>query len=93
VTTNVATCDRCGAEVLWVVMEDTGKKMPIDVVPADNGTVVILGATARVLTKAQREKFANGGRRFYRPHFGCKPTARVLPPNVAVGPWHRRGGR
>lgn len=74
----MSSCRSCGAEILWITMEDSGKKMPIDVVPDDaNGTVVILGGTkGRVCTRSELVHYAACGRRFYRSHFATCPNAR-----------------
>ncbi len=51
-------------------MEDTGKKLPIEAVPHNDGTVVILGGTSgRVCKRSELAHYAFSGLKFYKPHF------------------------
>ena len=74
----MAHCSSCGAEIRWITLEDSGKKMPIDVAPDDaNGTVVLTaGDKGKVCTRAELVHYAFGGRRFYKPHFPRRCTDR-----------------
>lgn len=37
--TGAATCDDCGARVVYVIMTATSKRMPVDPIPVDDGNV------------------------------------------------------
>lgn len=48
-------CRSCGEEVLWVKLEN-GKTMPVDVLPAENGNVLVKpGGMGAVMTEAELE--------------------------------------
>ncbi len=38
-----AKCKSCGAPVLWLTHRGTGKAMPIDVEPSEDGNVILFG--------------------------------------------------
>lgn len=85
-------CSHCGAEIRWITMEDTGKKLAIDIAPDDaHGTVLITaGDKGKVLTRAELVHYAACGRRFYTTHFPsrCKAASAPakLPENVVRFP-------
>lgn len=37
--TGAATCDECGARIVFVIMTATGKRVPVDPIPVDDGNV------------------------------------------------------
>ena len=70
---NTSLCKSCKAEILWVTMQDSGKKQPLDVVPTEGGSIVVMGEKARVLKVADRARYVGAGNRLYVSHFAtCK---------------------
>lgn len=75
-------CDSCGAPIFWAVSAATGRRMPIDEHPVENGNVVIDGdprslqarttLTATVL--GPLEALAHDGE-LYVSHFVTCPDA------------------
>ena len=65
---NKGTCSSCRCSVFWVVMAKTGKRMPVNVVPAANGTIVI-GADGLGYVDT------NPGRAKFLSHFATCPNA------------------
>lgn len=75
-------CDSCGTEIFWAINAATGKRMPIDPDPRDDGNVVItgdprsitdrLGLAAQVL--GPLEALAHDGE-LYVSHFATCPDA------------------
>jgi hypothetical protein len=81
----MAACRSCEAEVRWVVVVASGKRMPLDPQPVADGNVVLLSGneTVRVLSKAEAERRAaqpGGPGPLYKSHFATCPN----------GPAHRR---
>lgn len=37
-----AACSSCGAEIVWAVHQGSGKRMPVDAAPAENGNVRLM---------------------------------------------------
>jgi hypothetical protein len=40
-TVHPSKCSSCGADIFWARNEKTGKRMPVDVEPVDNGNVLL----------------------------------------------------
>jgi hypothetical protein len=40
----VSACDRCGATVWWAVTQASGKRIPVDPWPCDDGNLRVCGA-------------------------------------------------
>lgn len=66
-----ATCSSCGASIIWVKTA-AGRSMPIDLVPCDDGNVVVEDGTARTLRKGV-EPPANVSK--FKSHFATCPNA------------------
>ena len=62
----MSSCRTCRAPLVWAYTE-TGKRMPFDAHPAEDGSWVIRNGTAAY------DPFARGPR--YRPHFATCPDA------------------
>jgi hypothetical protein len=71
-------CSSCGAPVIWATTAAKGKPMPVDVAPADDGTVLL---TARPGRSPLAEVVAVGqdgllaGEELRRSHFSTCPDA------------------
>lgn len=66
-------CSSCKAEIRWVTMQDSKKWQPLNVVPTEGGTIVVMGDKARVLKRADRQRYLGAGNRLYVSHFAtCK---------------------
>ena len=71
-------CRSCKAEILWVEFEATGKRMPIDALPADDGNVTV---TYRANTQQlfalvlRRDEDPPENRNLYTSHFVTCPDA------------------
>ena len=71
-TPSRATCRSCGAPILWVVSAASGKAMPVDADPVEDGNVTLDGLTATVHPAGQGDLLGDAGPR-YRSHFAtCK---------------------
>lgn len=66
-----AKCRSCGAPVFWVSIPKTGKRMPLNAAPSDNGTLVLIDADNAVVL-SQDELAATTDRR-YVSHFATCP--------------------
>lgn len=70
----MSTCRGCGAEITWT-RTMTGRRMPIDPEPVEDGNIRLLGTNfvgeeiARVTTKAERRQAIREGKPLYRSHF------------------------
>lgn len=77
---DVLTCRRCPADILFAKSASTGKVMPVDAKPYEDGNVRIDSVrgeiVARVLTNAQREQAKRDGIPLYKNHFAtCSAAA------------------
>lgn len=62
-------CRSCGAALLWVKSETTGKNMPLDATPSPDGTIQVTDGVARVVKRME----CHGD--LYVSHFVTCPTA------------------
>lgn len=73
-----AACKSCGAPIRWVEMK-SGKTMPLNIAPVDDGNVVILRDLAIVLSEGERAEELQMPPAFrrplYRSHFSTCPNA------------------
>lgn len=67
----MANCKSCNAEIEWVESERTGKPMPLDAGPIENGNLVVVNGRARGFT-AEDVRLARERR---RSHFASCPNA------------------
>ena len=71
-------CKSCGAAIVWVTMEGSGKAMPLDVTPSrEMGTIVVSpdGKTGTVLSGLTLAAAKTEGRLAYLSHFASCPRA------------------
>jgi hypothetical protein len=66
-------CRSCGAEVVWLVHEGTGKPAPIDAEPNPAGNVVRVGESGYLIAPAARGDAELIPRKRYMPHFASCP--------------------
>lgn len=74
--TQPSECRSCGAKVLWVEFQ-SGKRAPVDAIPAKDGTFVLTHRPAEnklLAEKFHREWHAINRRRF-NSHFSTCPNA------------------
>lgn len=72
---SASTCRDCGRPMWWARTEN-GRAMPLDVMPFDDGNVVIVGTVdirnstplVHVLTKADRAEGTHDGRQRFKMH-------------------------
>jgi hypothetical protein len=75
------TCKSCGVEIIWRRSINSGKAMPIDADPADNGNVRLVGsAECEVVPRGDLEQARADGEVLRLSHFVTCPDA----------PTHRR---
>ena len=75
-------CKSCGADILWVTNRYSGKAMPLDVVPCDEGNVcLIAGNKAYVVLKEDRHLFG----KLNLSHFASCPQGHGQPPYQLLG--------
>lgn len=65
---NSGNCSSCKRSVFWVVMAKSGKRMPVDIAPAANGTIVIGADGMGYIDR-------NAGRAKFVSHFASCPNA------------------
>lgn len=80
----VQHCSRCGGRILWTVTTN-GKRMPVNVLTADNGNVQLSRTTsgiyAHVLGPAEATRLREAGRRLHLAHAAsCRRWAPPLRP-------------
>jgi hypothetical protein len=66
-------CRSCHRPIIWAVNGKTGKSMPVDADPADNGNIELLpraGAAPEAVVHAQPPMLATG---LYLSHFATCP--------------------
>lgn len=85
----MARCASCEAEVVWVISEATGSKMPVDAAPAPDGNLALTRKVdvGRVFARVIGKDEAFAGQR-YKSHFVTCPHAgqwRGRKPEVARG--------
>lgn len=75
-----AKCKSCGAAIVWA-KTTSGRTMPVDAEPTDDGTIHLNGSDCEVLSKADREAVLAAddlsGRytRLHKSHFSTCPQA------------------
>lgn len=74
------TCGGCQREILWAVVEDSGRRMPLDPNPLPGGNVEASGrtdaATGAPLVKVLgKDEPGRPGADRYRSHFASCPKA------------------
>lgn len=68
----MSVCRSCGAEIRWVEMEGSGKRMPIDPAPSPRGNVEVFdNVNARVVAGPDLLVGVN----YYTSHFATCPQA------------------
>lgn len=75
-------CDSCGAEIFFAVNSTTGRRMPIDAYPLDDGNVVVHGDPQSVAGRLELsatvlgplEAHGHDGE-LYKSHFATCPDA------------------
>ena len=68
----MSNCRSCGAAIRWVEMEKSGKKMPLDAVPVEDGLIWIFGGKGHTGDVAP----AMGSMDRYTSHFATCPNAK-----------------
>ena len=69
----MSLCRSCGADVLWATTVVTGKAIPLDADPVDDGNVVIRNGSAHVLSKNNPVR---SDETRYRAHWATCPNAK-----------------
>jgi hypothetical protein len=71
----LSRCRDCGRDILWSVVQESGKNMPLEPVPSDRGTVVLTGNIAQIVADPKRLRvlLEAGNRLYVRHHLVCKP--------------------
>lgn len=74
-----ATCDSCGARVIWTLTLKTGRSMPVDELPSEDGNVVLCleedgkgPPISRVLSKGEHVDATTAR---HKSHFATCPNA------------------
>ena len=68
---NGSECNSCKAPIIWV-RTATGKVMPVDARPAEDGNMVIDDGVARVIAKGESPPV---GKLRWKSHFATCPAA------------------
>jgi hypothetical protein len=76
----MSVCQSCGASVTWVLTEATGKRMPLDPEPVDNGNLQIVasrsgGPVVRYVGQTPKGYVAAKDGPRYVSHFVTCPNA------------------
>ena len=64
---NAPRCRECKSEILWG-LQTNGKWLPLNPVPSERGTVVLMGQNARILEAAEARRYVAAGNRLYERH-------------------------
>jgi hypothetical protein len=73
----VSQCRSCHAEIIWVTMAASGRRMPLDAVPTPDGTVAVDGnGLAVVLTGQHLERAKAATVHLFRSHFASCVNAK-----------------
>jgi hypothetical protein len=78
----MATCSSCRAPIFWAKSASTGKPMPIDAEPVDNGNLAIDAGKAFLLNAEQRAAYR--GPRYRSHHASCPDAAKWRRPREAA---------
>ena len=78
----MSQCKSCKAEIMWVTMERSGKKNPLDPVPVADGNIVIMSVsgidrTARGIRADERQELIDKGALLYVSHFVSCPNSKL----------------
>lgn len=65
-------CKSCDAPIRWVKMPASGKLMPLDDQPVEDGNIIVMAGDGYILTAEQAEMYR--GPRF-KSHFATCPSA------------------
>lgn len=65
-------CQSCNAQINWVTTAASGKNMPVDMNPVDDGNLVIIDRRVVVLKKDEVPPF---GALRYKSHYATCPHA------------------
>lgn len=68
-------CRSCGAAIIWSKTVATGKAVPLDAEPHEDGNIGLVPAGAMVLPKEMVELGKKIGSKRYRSHFATCPNA------------------
>lgn len=79
---DLGKCRSCGAAILWVTMEPSGKKNPLDAEPSPNGNIVASeGGKGMVVKGDQLLQLREAGSPLYLSHFAsCSGAAQHRKP-------------
>jgi hypothetical protein len=67
----VATCKSCGAPIVWAFVPRTGRRMPVDADPVDDGNVIL----TRPSTSMAEAHVVAKGAGTHVSHFATCPQA------------------
>lgn len=72
-------CRSCGARILWRTVDMSGKTMPVDPTPSEEGNIRLYpdGETCRVLSKEGAAVARIAGEPIYLPHFKSCPQGKA----------------
>lgn len=73
----MSTCKSCGAEIIWRYNETSGRKMPIDAEPSEDGNIMLHadGLAAHVVPRGTIAEVQSLGIGLHRSHFASCPQA------------------
>jgi hypothetical protein len=77
-----ATCRSCGAPILWAIASGSGKRMPLDAEPVEDGSLVVVrhryegsGQTIPIVEVVGEDEHLELVR--FRSHFATCPDAKT----------------
>lgn len=71
----MAQCKSCHAEIRWAISDRTGKPMPIDVTPTENGNLYLYPNHGDVHARAATADDRRLKRELFTSHFATCPQA------------------
>lgn len=79
----MSKCRSCKAEIMWVTMEKSGKKNPLDAESSLDGNIAIVTIagnerTARAVKNVEREGLLANGVPLYKSHFTTCPDSKLF---------------
>ena len=77
------TCRGCRAPITWAVTQAKGRRIPLNLEPADDGNLLMTGAIdaktgAPIVRAIARDEVVAPARARYLSHFATCPTARTF---------------
>lgn len=72
----MSRCRSCEADIVWVSMDGSGKKAPMNLPASPDGNIKLTGLQGRVLKPAERAEAIAAAEPLYLSHFATCPNSK-----------------